>query len=50
MDTNKKSIILFQPIDANEDAFWDQFWNENSSGSVQDVFALIPANEIRKLR
>ncbi|XP_074598309.1 protein HID1 isoform X2 [Brevipalpus obovatus] len=38
-----------QPIDAKEDSFWDQFWCE-SINSVQDVFALIPAAEIRALR
>lgn len=38
-----------QPIDAKEDSFWDQFWCE-SINTVQDVFALIPAPEIRALR
>ena len=38
-----------QPIDAKDDAFWDQFWTEPIS-SIQDVFALIPAPEIRALR
>ncbi|XP_034941825.1 protein HID1 [Chelonus insularis] len=38
-----------QVIDANDDNFWDQFWSENVS-SVQDIFTLIPATEIRLLR
>lgn len=38
-----------QEIDANDDSFWDQFWCENVS-SVQDIFTLIPAPEIRILR
>lgn len=38
-----------QPIDASDDSFWDQFWSENIS-SVQDVFTLVPAPEIRALR
>lgn len=38
-----------QPIDAGDDNFWEQFWGEQVT-SVQDVFALIPACEIRSLR
>lgn len=38
-----------QPIDASDDAFWEQFWCEHST-TVQDVFALIPSNEVRKVR
>ncbi|KAI1288466.1 Protein HID1 [Halotydeus destructor] len=38
-----------QPIDAKEEQFWDQFWSE-SMNSMQDVFNLIPASEIRTLR
>ncbi|XP_011311988.1 protein HID1 [Fopius arisanus] len=38
-----------QVIDASDDNFWDQFWSENVS-SVQDIFTLIPAAEIRVLR
>ncbi|XP_063868545.1 protein HID1-like isoform X2 [Scylla paramamosain] len=38
-----------QPIDAGDDHFWEQFWGEHVQ-SVQDVFALIPAAEIRSLR
>lgn len=39
----------FQPIDASDDSFWDQFWSENVT-NVQDVFTLVPAPEIRALR
>lgn len=38
-----------QPIDAKDDEFWDQFWSDSTT-SMQDVFALIPAAEIRSLR
>ncbi|KRT78439.1 hypothetical protein AMK59_6593 [Oryctes borbonicus] len=37
------------PIDANDDAFWEQFWSENVN-NVQDIFTLVPAPEIRALR
>ncbi|KAG5670438.1 hypothetical protein PVAND_000702 [Polypedilum vanderplanki] len=47
----RKAIVQLanksQPIKP-EDAFWDQFWVE--AVSVQDVFALVTSNEIRKLR
>lgn len=49
----RKAIVQLtsksQPIDAGDDVFWEQFWIEHST-SVQDVFALIPSNEIRKVR
>ncbi|CAH8592156.1 unnamed protein product [Schistosoma intercalatum] len=38
-----------QPVDSNDDNFWDQFWSEHPM-SIQDIFALIPAAEIRALR
>ncbi|CAH8613634.1 unnamed protein product [Schistosoma bovis] len=38
-----------QPVDSNDDNFWDQFWAEHPM-SIQDIFALIPAAEIRALR
>lgn len=38
-----------QPIEANDEAFWEQFWSDSVTG-VQDVFTLIPAAEIRALR
>ncbi|KAK7070617.1 cell wall biogenesis protein, partial [Halocaridina rubra] len=38
-----------QPIDASDDTFWEQFWGDHVT-TVQDVFALIPAAEIRSLR
>ncbi|CAL4156371.1 unnamed protein product, partial [Meganyctiphanes norvegica] len=37
------------PIDASDDTFWEQFWGDHVAG-VQDIFALIPAAEIRALR
>ncbi|CAB0019475.1 unnamed protein product [Nesidiocoris tenuis] len=49
----RKAVIQLtsktQPIDSSDDAFWDQFWNENVT-CVQDVFTLVPASEIRALR
>ncbi|GAA30595.2 hypothetical protein CLF_110457, partial [Clonorchis sinensis] len=38
-----------QPIDSNDNAFWERFWTDISI-SVQDMFVLIPAAEIRALR
>jgi len=38
-----------QPVEAADEAFWCQFWSETVT-CVQDVFALIPAAEIRALR
>lgn len=40
---------LLQPVEATDDAFWDQFWADTST-TVQDVFALVPAAEIRAVR
>ncbi|EDV28317.1 uncharacterized protein TRIADDRAFT_21464 [Trichoplax adhaerens] len=49
----RKAIVQLttktMPIDANDDAFWDQFWSE-SIASVQDIFTLVTAQEIRTLR
>lgn len=42
-------IDVFQPVEANDDDFWDQFWSETVT-NVQDVFALVPGAEIRALR
>ena len=39
----------FQPVEADDEAFWNQFWSECVT-CVQDVFTLIPAAEIRALR
>uniref|UniRef100_A0A3P9I4T8 HID1 domain containing b n=1 Tax=Oryzias latipes TaxID=8090 RepID=A0A3P9I4T8_ORYLA len=48
----RKAVIQLttktQPVEATDDAFWDQFWT--SAISVQDVFALVPAAEIRAVR
>ena len=38
-----------QPVEATDDAFWDQFWVDAST-TTQDVFALVPAAEIRAVR
>lgn len=38
-----------QQVNANDDAFWEQFWTDHCT-NIQDVFALVPANEIRTLR
>lgn len=49
----RKAVIQLttktQPIEANDEAFWEQFWSDSVT-SVQDVFTLIPAAEIRALR
>jgi len=49
----RKAVIQLttktQPVDVNDDAFWDQFWAENVA-TIQDVFSLVPAAEIRALR
>ena len=49
----RKAVIQLttrmKPVDASDDAFWDQFWTE-SMNSIHDVFALVPAAEIRALR
>ncbi|OQR77610.1 UPF0663 transmembrane protein C17orf28-like [Tropilaelaps mercedesae] len=38
-----------QPIDTKDELFWEQLWTE-SVDSVQDIFTLIPAAEVRTLR
>lgn len=43
------NFFYLQPIDASDDSFWDQFWAENNT-TVQDIFTLVPAAEIRALR
>ncbi|XP_028332119.1 protein HID1-like isoform X2 [Gouania willdenowi] len=49
----RKAVIQLttktQPVEASDDAFWDQFWAESTT-TVQDVFALVPAAEIRAVR
>uniref|UniRef100_A0A3P8Y2S7 HID1 domain containing b n=1 Tax=Esox lucius TaxID=8010 RepID=A0A3P8Y2S7_ESOLU len=42
-------MIASIPVEATDDAFWDQFWADTST-TVQDVFALVPAAEIRAVR
>lgn len=41
--------VSVQPVEATDDVFWDQFWADTST-TVQDVFALVPAAEIRAVR
>ncbi|XP_023676320.1 protein HID1 isoform X1 [Paramormyrops kingsleyae] len=49
----RKAVIQLttktQPVEATDDAFWDQFWADTIT-TVQDVFALVPAAEIRAVR
>jgi len=42
--TSKKT-----PIEVSDEAFWEQFWTDTVN-NVNDIFALIPAAEIRTLR
>lgn len=46
---NPLVFVSLQPVEATDDAFWDQFWADTAT-SVQDVFALVPAAEIRAVR
>lgn len=39
-----------RPIEPNNEEFWSRFWHENYIDSIQDVFALLTAAEIRQLR
>ncbi|XP_028968759.1 protein HID1 [Galendromus occidentalis] len=49
----RKAVIQLttrnQPIDVKDELFWEQLWTE-SVDSVQDIFALMPAGEVRALR
>ncbi|XP_067860503.1 protein HID1 isoform X2 [Heptranchias perlo] len=49
----RKAVIQLttktQPVEATDDAFWDQFWADTAT-SIQDVFTLVPAAEIRAVR
>ncbi|XP_040885463.1 protein HID1b [Toxotes jaculatrix] len=49
----RKAVIQLttktQPVEATDNAFWDQFWVDAST-TVQDVFTLVPAAEIRAVR
>ncbi|VDO01311.1 unnamed protein product [Rodentolepis nana] len=38
-----------QPIDANNNEFWDQFWCDGPT-KISDMFASVPGSEIRTLR
>uniref|UniRef100_H2ZBV9 Protein HID1 n=1 Tax=Ciona savignyi TaxID=51511 RepID=H2ZBV9_CIOSA len=48
-NTETKLSFRKAPVEANDDAFWDQFWTEPIN-NVQDVFTLVPAAEVRALR
>uniref|UniRef100_A0A8C7JUQ6 HID1 domain containing n=1 Tax=Oncorhynchus kisutch TaxID=8019 RepID=A0A8C7JUQ6_ONCKI len=48
-DHNALVQTLSSPVEATDDAFWDQFWADTAT-TVQDVFALVPAAEIRAVR
>ncbi|KAJ0060043.1 hypothetical protein NL108_002833, partial [Boleophthalmus pectinirostris] len=37
------------PVEASDDAFWDQFWCETHT-TIHDMFTLVPAAEIRAVR
>uniref|UniRef100_A0A673NPX2 Protein HID1-like n=1 Tax=Sinocyclocheilus rhinocerous TaxID=307959 RepID=A0A673NPX2_9TELE len=49
----RKAVIQLttktQPVEASEDVFWDQFWTDINL-TAQDIFALVPAAEIRAVR
>ncbi|XP_037947333.1 protein HID1 [Teleopsis dalmanni] len=49
----RKAIVQLtqknQKIDASDEQFWDQFWNGHQT-SLEDVFVLVTAAEIRNLR
>ncbi|RXN08927.1 HID1-like protein [Labeo rohita] len=49
----RKAVIQLttktQPVEASEDVFWDQFWTDVNL-TAQDIFALVPAAEIRAVR
>ncbi|CAJ0967963.1 unnamed protein product [Ranitomeya imitator] len=49
VQSSHQSKRIVMPVEATDDAFWDQFWSDSAT-SVQDVFALIPAAEIRAVR
>lgn len=49
----RKAVIQLttktQPVEASENVFWDQFWNDIDL-MAQDIFTLVPAAEIRAVR
>lgn len=42
--SNKKAL------ETSDESFWEQFWSPENVTSIQDVFLLMPATEIRSLR
>ncbi|GCC19912.1 hypothetical protein chiPu_0018616 [Chiloscyllium punctatum] len=49
MMTAALKFLSCVPVEATDDAFWDQFWADTAT-SIQDVFTLVPAAEIRAVR
>ncbi|XP_051968934.1 protein HID1-like [Xyrauchen texanus] len=49
----RKAVIQLttktQPVEASDEVFWDQFWTDIDL-TGQDIFALVPAAEIRAVR
>ncbi|EDV98192.1 protein HID1 [Drosophila grimshawi] len=49
----RKAIVQLtqknQKIDNNDDQFWEQFWQAHQT-TLEDVFALVTASEIRQIR
>ena len=48
--TLTNTLTHLQPVEVGDEHFWSQFWSEPLAGGAQDIFALIPAAEIRALR
>ncbi|CAD6185152.1 unnamed protein product [Caenorhabditis auriculariae] len=42
--------LTSKPGKQDDDTFWDQLWSSESVNSVNDVYAMIPSEEIRRLR
>ncbi|ETN82140.1 hypothetical protein NECAME_08131, partial [Necator americanus] len=42
--------LTSKPGKQDDDSFWEQLWSPDSVHSVNDVFAMIPADDVRKLR
>ncbi|KIH53941.1 hypothetical protein ANCDUO_15915 [Ancylostoma duodenale] len=42
--------LTSKPGKQDDESFWEQLWSPDSVHSVNDVFAMIPADDVRKLR
>ncbi|EYB82170.1 hypothetical protein Y032_0365g3586 [Ancylostoma ceylanicum] len=42
--------LTSKPGKQDDESFWEQLWSPESVHSVNDVFAMIPADDVRKLR